>query len=69
MKFRFSACLMSLFLFTATFGCGNSEPRQATENADADAIAEYEAAVAESEGNMEESMEETLAETESESEE
>ena len=49
-----SVCL-SLFLLSVFVGCDSNEARTATEGVDADAIAEYEAAVAAAQGEMDSS--------------
>lgn len=41
-----------MLLVAAVVGCGDSRPQTSTEGADAQAIADYEAAVAAAEGNM-----------------
>ncbi|WP_182868189.1 hypothetical protein [Stieleria mannarensis] len=47
--------LLALVSITLVAGCGDSGPKTSTEGADAQAIADYEAAVAAAEGNMAES--------------
>ncbi|PAY16292.1 hypothetical protein CKO51_27470 [Rhodopirellula sp. SM50] len=52
MKSQLSSCLILMLLVAAVVGCGDSRPQTSTEGADAQAIADYEAAVAAAEGNM-----------------
>ncbi|MCS7470079.1 hypothetical protein NZK35_25830 [Stieleria sp. ICT_E10.1] len=46
------SCLFLMLLVAVVVGCGDTGRRTSTEGADAQAIAEYEAAVAAAEGNM-----------------
>ncbi len=57
MKIAASSFLILVLLGALVVGCGSGEPRRSTDGADAQAIAEYEAAVAAAEGNMEASVE------------
>ena len=52
MKITLSSFLLIACLGIFVVGCGSGEPRRSTDGADAQAIADYEAAVAEAEGNM-----------------
>ena len=52
MKITVSTFLFLVVLRALVVGCGSGEPRKATDGASPDAIAEYEAAVAAAEGNM-----------------
>lgn len=52
MKTQLSSCFVLVLLVAAVVGCGDSRPQTSTEGADAQAIAEYEAAVAAAEGDM-----------------
>ena len=52
MKLTVLSLLLPVFLVAFVVGCDSGEPRTATDGADAQAIADYEAAVAAAEGNM-----------------
>ncbi|MDV6034868.1 MAG: hypothetical protein F9B45_33210 [Phycisphaera sp. RhM] len=52
MKSHPLSCFVLMFLVAAIVGCGDSRPQTSTQGADAQAIADYEAAVAAAEGNM-----------------
>ena len=52
MKSQPLSSLFLILLVAAVVGCGDSRPQTATQGADPQAIADYEAAVAAAEGNM-----------------
>ncbi|QEG00651.1 hypothetical protein Mal15_47220 [Stieleria maiorica] len=62
MKSILSHLLLVLVSITLVVGCDDSGPKTSTEGADAQAIADYEAAVAAAEGNMAESDDATGSE-------
>ena len=53
MKLTVSSFLFLVLLGAIVSGCGSDEPRKATDGANEQTLAEYEAAVAAAEGSME----------------